>query len=114
MKLKEDGGFSGSYILSAKSSYLDQSSKVVYEYVNSLGLPYSFTDFFGKINFTSDNGSKLNLVGYRNIDRSTFQQTSEYNWDAYGGGGRFVIVPGQSKMVIDGSFSYSNYNIELS
>ena len=113
VKLKETGGFSGSYLLTAKTSYLDKTSPKLYGYVDSLGLPYSFTDFYGKINFTSDNGSKLNLSAYRNVDRAKFQQTSEYNWNAWGGGGKFVIVPGQSKFIIDGGFSFSDYSIEL-
>lgn len=114
VKLKDDGnGFTGSYLLTAKTSYLDRSSKLLYDYVDSQGMPYSFTDFFGKVNFTSESGSKLNLSAYRSNDRAKFQQTSEYNWDAYGGGGRFVIVPGQTKFIIDGGFSYSNYAIEL-
>lgn len=113
-KLKDDSkGFTGSYIITAKNSYLNKTSPVLYEYVDSLGLPYSFTDLYGKLNFTSETGSKFNLSAYSSSDKALFQQTSAFDWQAWGAGGKFVIVPGQTKFIIDGAFSYSNYALTL-
>ncbi len=47
-KQKENGG-SSSFILSAKNSYLEQSSKIFYEYIDEDGLPFNYTDIYGKI-----------------------------------------------------------------
>ena len=47
-------GVNSSFIISGKTSYLDQSSKYLYTYIDTSGLPYSFTDLYGKI---SINGS---------------------------------------------------------
>ncbi len=113
VKMKDDGsGLSASYLVTAKTSYLDKTSPIFYEYVDSTGLPYSFTDFYGKLSFNTSNGSKLNFSGYRNVDDAGFRNTS-YGWDAWGFGSNFVIVPGQNKMLLDGYFSYSAYNIGL-
>ncbi len=127
VKLKEDeNSLSASYVFTAKTSYLNQSSKFLYPYIeNGVAtetdengnlvevLPYSFTDLYGKLSFNLGNGSKINFSGYRNTDFAKFQGQSEYAWDAWGMGTKFVMVPGQSKMIIDGFFSYSTYNIEL-
>lgn len=102
-----------SYILTAKTSYLDKTSPTLYSYIDSAGLPYSFTDIYGKVNLTTNNGSKLNFMGFRFDDNATFKNLSEYGWTSWGGGTSFVLVPGQSKSIIDGYFSYSIYDISL-
>lgn len=113
-KLRPDGtGMSGSYMITAKTSYLDRTAPLLYDYVNEQGLPYSFTDIYGKVSFTSDNGSKFNVQSYRFGDNASFQEKSDFNWTAYGLGTNFVIVPGQSKVILDGFFSYSTYDMQL-
>lgn len=120
-KLQDDGrGVSGSYILTAKTSYLNRSSQALYSYVDDIqntgvneALPYSFTDLYGKMSFTVDNGSKFNVTGYRFTDDATFQGQSDFGWDSWGLGTNFVVVPGQSKIILDGFLSYSQYDLEL-
>ena len=69
-KLKDDRKTSVSFILSGKGSYLEQSSKVFYPYVESAdGLPYSFLDLYGKITLATRNGSRWNLFGFNYTDR---------------------------------------------
>ena len=111
-KLNREGS-SISYILDAKSSYLDRSSKLFYSYINKDGLPFSFTDLYGKISMNSANGSKLSLFGFNFNDHAVFQQVSEFGWNSYGAGANFVLVPTASKAIIDGTLSYSNYDIKL-
>lgn len=114
MKLKEGGvGVSASYILSVKNSYLDETSKTLYSYIDEEGLPYTFTDVYGKLSFNTDNGSKFNLSGFRFGDDASFAGQSDFGWDASGVGGTFVLIPGQSKMILDGFLSVSDYNISL-
>ena len=49
---------SGSYLFSAKHSLLDYTSKSLYPRVNDgNGLPFNFTDLYGKVTFTGDGGS---------------------------------------------------------
>ena len=115
-KLRSDGS-SISYLLTAKNSYLKQSSPVVYNYVgeNPEGsgqvLPYNFTDLFGKLSFNSGTGTNVNFFGFNHSDRADFTNVAVFDWDALGLGTHFVIVPGQSKALINGNLVYSDYDI---
>lgn len=115
----ENNGGSISFLLSAKQSYLDQSSKPLYGGFGGAfknGLPYSFTDLYGKITFSGENGSKLNLFGFSFDDNaktldSVGDVTASFNWKATGGGATFVVTPGNSAALINGRFAYSRYDI---
>lgn len=88
-----EGGGSASYIISAKTSYLDKTAPIFYKNADpENGLPYSFLDLFGKYAFTSSNGSKASLFGFRFDDKSQFNQL-KYNWNNVGlGGDRKSVV----------------------
>ncbi|PKP40648.1 MAG: TonB-dependent receptor, partial [Bacteroidetes bacterium HGW-Bacteroidetes-12] len=73
-KQAKDGGNSSSFIMSVKHSYLDQTSKTLYKYVDEEGLPYRFTDYYGKVSFDGANGSKTNFFGFNFDDRVNYQQ----------------------------------------
>jgi len=113
IKQPEGGGGSASFILSAKNSYLEQSSKVFYNYVNEDGLPFNFLDLYGKISINGTNGSKINLFGFNFTDKVNYQDISDYNWDAFGGGANFVVIPGNSPVLMEGVFAYSSYKMHL-
>ncbi|MCB0516665.1 MAG: TonB-dependent receptor [Chitinophagales bacterium] len=109
-----DNGSSLSYVLSYKNSYLDRTSPVFYEYINDEGkLPYTFNDFYGKIAFNTKTGSKLNFFGFNFNDAVHFSNDANYDWKSTGAGGNFVLVPYQSKLIMNGKFSYSKYDISL-
>ena len=110
LKLKEDGR-SVSFIFASKYSYLDKTSPILYSYVDSGGLPYSFNDYYGKISFNAANGSKWNIFGFNFRDRVNYQFTNDLNWKTFGFGTDFVIVPLQSTTLISGDFSFSDYLI---
>lgn len=113
VKQTNSGKGSSSYILSAKHSYLDQSSKLFYQFVDENGLPFRFTDLYGKLSFNATNGSKFNVFGFNFNDAVSFQQNSDLEWKALGGGLNFVLVPDGSPVLIEGQFSISDYNITL-
>jgi hypothetical protein len=113
-KAKEDGGGSSSFLLSYKNSYLEQSSKLLYNYVDTAGLPFNFNDFYGKVSLNSANGSKLNLFGFNFSDRVNYKTTSNLKWTSSGIGSNFVVVPSGSSVLIKGNFAYSNYGITMS
>lgn len=111
-KLNEDG--SGiSYVLSVKRSYLEESSKLFYGYIDEDGLPFNFTDIYGKLSFGGSGGSKFNLFGFSFNDDVRYQALSNLNWYNNGGGGNFVIVPSGSAVLINGNFAVSEYSISL-
>ena len=122
VKPKKDNGSSISFLATAKSSYLDQSSKALYGGLGEpfkSGLPYKFTDVYGKITFSGDNGSKLNVFGFNFDDQakllndSTHLQIADYHWKARGIGANVVLSPGSTSSLIEGKFAYSNYDIGL-
>jgi hypothetical protein len=108
-KQKENGGGSSSFLLSYKNSYLDQSSKALYSYIDEDGLPFNFQDFYGKISLNGENGSKLNLFGFDFSDNATFRDVTDINWKSTGFGSNFILVPKGSNTLVDGVFSYSQY-----
>ena len=110
-KPSEIGGSAITYVLSAKTSYLDKTSQSIYSYVNDgEGLPYSFLDGYGKIAFHGTNGSKFNLFGFTFNDKVNYT-TSKLDWNSYGAGGNFVMVPIASDLLLEGNFSFSNYAV---
>ena len=110
-KYTESSTGSISYIVSAKTSYLDESSKVLYEYIDEDGLPYSFTDIYGKLSLSSDYGSKFNVFGFKFNDRVNYKQVSDLHWNSSGFGGNAILVPGGSPVLLKANFNYSQYDI---
>lgn len=108
-----EGGGSASYIISCKTSYLDKTAPILYKNADpENGLPYSFLDLFGKYAFTSSNGSKASIFGFRFDDKSQFNQL-KYNWNNVGIGGNLLIIPDGSSTLINISGGFSNYGISL-
>jgi len=111
-KNPEDGGIT--FILSAKNSYLGESSKVFYEYVDEDGLPFDYLDLYGKMSIYGANGSKINFFGFRyEDDVNNYKSIANFHWDSYGGGSNFVVIPGKSPVLIEGFVAYSSYKISL-
>jgi len=114
IKKQSEKGGSSSYVLSAKQSYLDQTSGPLYPWVNDGdGLPFRYSDLYGKVSLNSDNGSKLNFFGFKFTDNAKFLSNLLLNWDTYGAGANFVLIPGKTATLIEGNFAYSQYSIEL-
>jgi len=112
-KEKEGNDGSSSFLFTGKTSYLDQTSKSLYSNLDSAGLPYSFTDLYGKISMNSASGSKWNLFGFRFTDAVDYGEIADLNWKSSGAGTNFVLVPSGSSVLIDGNFAYSGYRISL-
>lgn len=113
-KEREDGGGSSSFILSVKNSYLEQTSKSLYSYVNEEGLPFSYLDLYGKASVNWGSGSKINFFGFRFDDQvNNYKSLANFQWKNFGGGTNFVVIPSTSSVLIEGHASYSNYEITL-
>lgn len=108
-----EGSGSSSYIISAKTSYLDKTAPLFYKNADpENGLPYSFTDLYTKYSFIGNDGSKLSLFGFRFDDNSSFNKL-RYNWNNIGFGGNMLIIPEESNTIINAAVGYSNYGITL-
>jgi len=123
-------GNSISFMLTGKYSYLDQTSKQLYSYAvdtnfyafandtfglrqQDLGLPFSYQDLYGKISINGGNGSKVDLFGFNFTDRFEVRGLADLSWTNGGGGANFILVPLNSNIILNGTLSYSNYNILL-
>lgn len=121
VKSKSHNGSGITFLVTGKTSYLDQTSKSLYSGFGepfTSGLPYKFTDVYGKVTFSGDNGSKLNIFGFNFDDDANLKNTAgtaiaDYHWLAKGIGSTFVVSPANTSALIDGKFCYSNYNINL-
>ncbi len=129
LKKFEEGGGSSSFLFTAKHSFIDKTSPVLYPYAvdttfyptsgegisekDRKRLPFSFTDIYGKLSFLSSNGSKLNLFGFNFNDNVNYIGVAKLGWTNTGGGANFTLIPPNSNLVIGGTIAYSDYNIEL-
>lgn len=109
----ERGQAPASFMVSAKTSYLEQSSQIFYPYVETEydGLPFNFTDIYSKFTTQADNGSKFNVFGFSFNDGVKFGGDNSIDWGSFGAGFDFTAVPASSSVLIDGNASYSSYNI---
>lgn len=112
-KFTENSPNSISYAISAKHAYLEQTSKSLYSYANADGLPFNFTDIYGKFSITGETGNKLDLFGFNFNDEVNYQQLAALNWTNTGGGVNTVIVPMQSNSIIDFKVNASKYSIAM-
>jgi hypothetical protein len=110
---KSTGGGSTSFIFSAKNSYLKQSSKIFYQYIDKAGLPFNYTDLYGKVSMNGSNGNKLNFYGFNFNDKVNYKAISDFNWKTYGIGSNFILVPSNSSVLFQGNVAYSDYKIAL-
>ena len=105
-----------SFVFSGKTSYLDKSSDLFYKYpilyFDKKGLPYSYTDVYGKLSTNGKNGSKISLFGFNFLDNVDYE-VSKLNWQSKGIGSEFILIPTGSPVLIEGNFAWSSYNISL-
>jgi len=91
VKMKENSKGSSSFIFSAKNSYLEQTSKTFYDYIDTAGLPFNYNDLYGKVSLMAANGSKVNFFGFSFNDRvNNYKSLSDFKWNSFGGGTNFL------------------------
>jgi len=112
---KTNGPGGISYVLSAKQSLIDKTAKLLYPNINrdattgvSAGLPFAFTDLYGKVTFKGDGRSKISAFGFHNRDQVNYD-IANINWTQTGGGLNFMMVPSSAKVFIKGHLNGSNF-----
>lgn len=112
-KFTNENASSISYAVSMKHSYLEQSSKEIYNYASKDGLPFNFTDFYGKLSFNGKAGNKLSVFGFNFNDNVNYQGQTQLNWQNIGAGANAVIVPSEGNSLINFHVNFSNYDISM-
>jgi hypothetical protein len=112
----EQGKGSASIIVTGKKSIIENTSKQLYKYAaepDSLGLPFSFSDFYSKLSFISGSGSKLNIFGFNFKDQYNNPAVSKIGWNNQGFGADFSVIPGSSDIIIKGTVGYTKYDLAI-
>ncbi len=114
-KLTEDSPTSASFLITGKRGYLDQTSKTLYPYAgnDSIGLPFSYSDLYGKMTFMAGSASRISLFGFNFEDFVDYGSAAKLDWQNRGGGIRLSVVPGNSNAVIGAQISLTDYKIRL-
>lgn len=99
-----------SYILSTKGSVLRSTAPVVYPWLDSLGLPYRYNDFYGKVTFMEKNGNLFDVFGLHYSDAVTYKSAVRTQWNTTGGGFGFIISPSQSNFLFINRLAMSRYS----
>jgi len=109
-----DGLAPSSLLVTAKTSYLDAIAPIVYPYVATEygGLPFQFTDVYGKYTLESTGGNKANIFGFNFSDAVRFAGDKAIQWNSTGYGGDFLVVPASSGTIIEGHLAQSTYFIQ--
>jgi len=110
VKQKDSSLYSISYIISFKKSYLENTQKFFYPYINKNLLPYKFSDLYAKISTVANNGSKISIYGFNFDDKANYNNTF-IKWNEKGWGTNFIVTPSSMQIKMEGSFAYSSYII---
>ncbi len=113
---KTDGPGGVSYVFSGKHSLIDRTSELLYPNINRdeetgevAGMPFSFTDLYGKLTFKGGGRSKVSAFGFHNQDQVNFD-IANISWTQSGGGMNFLLVPTGAKVFIKGHVNGSRYS----
>lgn len=111
--LKKEGGSSMSVVFAGKKGLINQTDKLFYNYVDSEnGIPFDFTDYYGKLSLNAGNGSKLNIFGFQYNDKVDYP-ISDFSWNTGGLGIDFTMIPQNSNLIISGNFAFSGYETRI-
>lgn len=116
VKQTKNGG-STSFMFSHKRSYINQTGTLLYPYAalsDSIGLPYSLNDTYGKLSLINKNGSHLSLFGFNYLDQFDNPAVASIGWNNTGGGANFRLLLDNSDLVINGLVGYTSYDIAFS
>lgn len=118
---KQDGPGGASYVFSAKHSLIDYSAGTLYPRINgdrdsngnyidgtSQGMPFNFTDVYGKVTFKGNGRSKFSAFGFHNNDQVSYD-VADILWKQSGGGLNFLLVPQNSPIFIKGHVNGSSF-----
>lgn len=100
---------SGSYIFSAKHALLDYTSSGLYRRINDgNGMPFTFTDIYGKMTFKGSGNSKFSAFGFHHRDSVNYS-VADLDWKQSGGGINFLLTPSSSPIIVRGHVNGSSY-----
>jgi hypothetical protein len=116
IKKFREGGTSVSYVFTGKKSLVEHTTKNLYAYAagnDSIGLPFAFQDFYGKVSVNAANGSRINAFGFNFSDNYNNPFVADIGWKNTGGGINFSLIPTGSDMIVSGLIGFSTYTVSI-
>jgi len=108
-KMTDKSPSSISVIISNKGSYIRKTGGSLYPYLDSTGIPFSYSDFFGKVSLVGRRGDQLDLIGMHYSDAADYSGLVRSTWVNNGGGIRFLVSPQASKLLLESTLFYTDY-----
>lgn len=115
IKLSDDRG-SASFVLTHKRAIIDETSLSLYPRAavnDTVGLPFAFSDTYGKLSFESKGGSRFNVFGFNFTDGYNNPSIANIEWENLGGGLDFRLLPSTSNLMLKGLMGFSSYETEI-
>lgn len=110
----DDNESSLSLVFASKQALIDRTDDIFYNYAfDSVGLPFDYRDFYGKLSYILGNGSKADVFGFNFKDQVNFPNVANLDWEATGGGINFKVIPSSSSLILSGIIAASSYEIGL-
>ena len=112
--ITKDGNLT--FVATGKQSIINNTSQSIYSYAtinDTIGLPFGFTDLYGKLSYVADNGSKFNFFAFNFDDFFRNPLVSTIEWNNRGGGLFFDLLPNASALTLDGLIGATTYEIGI-
>ena len=113
---KNENGGNLTFLLTGKKSIIQSVSRNLYNYAvenDSIGLPYDFTDTYGKLSYITPNGSKFSFFGFNFDDTFDDPTVARIDWNNRGGGLFFDLLPNASALTLGGLIGFTGYDIGI-
>lgn len=114
--VKSEKGGNLTFLVTGKKSIIKEVSRNLYNYAvenDSIGLPYDFTDLYGKLSYITPNGSKFSVFGFNFDDTFNDPAVARIEWNNRGGGLHFDLLPNASALTLEGLVGFSGYDIGI-
>ncbi len=112
-KMTEKDPSSTSILLSNKRSYLDATQPLMAPFLDSLGMPFSYNDVFGKYTFRNNEGDQFDFSMIHFKDRASYGGFVESTWQNTGARAKYVYSPRMSSSLWESQIAFSEYRGEL-
>ena len=114
--IKSEDGSNLTFMLTGKKSIIQDVSRSLYSYAvdnDTLGLPYNFTDTYGKLSYLTPKGSKFSFFGFNFDDTFDDPEIARIDWNNRGGGLIFDLLPNASALTLSGLVGFTGYEIGI-
>ncbi|MDD4646039.1 MAG: hypothetical protein PHY99_08630, partial [Bacteroidales bacterium] len=101
------------FLLNYKGSYIDKVAPVLYPYLDSMGIPYQYGDFYGKVS-TKGPDDHMSVFGHHFTDRVSYDDLLTTSWQNNGLGCKLEWGPKgwAFPLIISGTYSDYQANIQ--